>query len=199
MRIVGINGSPNVDGNTVFLLNRVLGQAEVLGAEVCLLHAGTLVSDTGGTPFCNACSSPCTGACFRGTALEDAYETLRGADALVLGSPVYFGTISAQLKAFFDKTRQLRSQKGLCNTVGAGVTVGGSKYGGQETTMRALHDIMLIHGMIVVGDGHTEFDCGHHGVCAQRPACDDTLAHQRADILARRLVEVCRATTSLRS
>jgi multimeric flavodoxin WrbA len=76
--------------------------------------------------------------------------------------------------------------------------VGGSRYGGQETTLRALHDIMLIHGMIVVGDGFADADCGHHGVCAHRPAVEDEAAHKRCDILARRVVEVCRATASLR-
>lgn len=49
------------------------------------------------------------------------------------------------------------------------------------------------------GDGHAGADCGHHGVCAQRPACEDLSARQRADILARRLVEVCQATASLHS
>jgi len=45
--------------------------------------------------------------------LEEAYEILKKADAIVMGSPVYFGSVSAQLKAFFDKTRKLRSEKAL--------------------------------------------------------------------------------------
>jgi len=36
--------------------------------------------------------------------------------------------------------------------------------------MKALHDIMLVHGMTIVGDGYVGDDCGHHGVCAQQPA-----------------------------
>ncbi len=198
MRIIGINGSPAPDGNTAFLLNLVLQSAAAQGAETQVLHAGTLVAGTGGNPFCTVCGNPCLGACFKGTALEAAYEDMRGADALVIGSPVYFGTVSAQLKAFLDKTRLLRSQKGLYNMVGAGVTVAASKYGGQETTMRAIHDIMLVHGMLIVGDGHADADCGHHGVCAQRPAVDDTLAHRRAELMAHRLVDICRATAFLR-
>lgn len=198
MLIIGINGSPDSDGNTAFLLKRVLSTSETLGAQTQLLHAAALVGGTGGTPFCTVCSNPCNGACFKGTSLEAAYETIIRADALVLGSPVYFGTVSAQMKAFFDKSRKLRKINGLYNVVGAGVTVAASRYGGQETAIRALHDMMLVHGMIIVGDGFNEADCGHHGVCAQRPAAEDALAHARADILARRLVQVCRATATLR-
>jgi multimeric flavodoxin WrbA len=198
MRIIGINGSPRPKGSTAFLLERILHTAGTLGAETRLFHAGTLLAEAGGTPFCTVCSNPCSGMCYKGTTLENAYAALQDADAVILGSPVYFGTVSGQLKAFFDKTRMLRMQKGLYNTVGAGVTVAASKYGGQETAMRALHDIMLVHGMILVGDGHADADCGHHGVCAHRPASEDTAAQHRADILARRLVEVCLATDTLR-
>lgn len=199
MRVVAVNGSPDPQGNTAFLLRRVLDKAEAAGVETHLLQVGTLMAETRVAPFCNVCSNPCQGSCYSGSPLEGTYETLRSADALVLGSPVYFGTVSAQLKAFFDKTRKIRAEKGLYNTVGAAVTVAASKYGGQETTMRALHDMMLIHGMIIVGDGHLSVDCGHHGVCAQRPASEDEIAHRRADILALRLIDVCQATMALRT
>ena len=76
--------------------------------------------------------------------------------------------------------------------------MGSSRYGGQETTIKALHDIMLVHGMIIVGDGYFEKDCGHHGVCAQKPALADDNALNRAEILGKRMVEVCNATQSLR-
>lgn len=198
MLIVAINGSPDPDGNTAFLLKRTLAAAETRGAETLLMHAATKVASTGGAPFCTVCSNPCNGTCFKDTPLEQAYETMAKADAIILGSPVYFGTVTAQLKAFFDKTRRLRRQQELYNKIGAGVTVAASKYGGQETTMRALHDIMLVHGMILVGDGFGDADCGHHGVCAQRPASTDNDALKRADLLAARLVEVCRATAALR-
>lgn len=198
MLIIGINGSPNTDGNTATLLTRILETSENLGANTQLLHAGELIKSTGGSSFCTVCNNPCPGICYEGKPLQDAFNLLRAADALILGSPVYFGTISSQLKAIFDKTRKLRSEKSLYNTIGAAVSVGGSTYGGQETTIRTLHDIMLVHGMLIVGDGFKDDDCGHLGVCAKRPVLDDTPALKRADILAHRIVEVCQATQSLR-
>lgn len=197
MLIIGLNGSPQKNGNTKELLEKVLSKAKSLGAETVILEIPKLLHSAR-QPFCTACSNPCSGQCFRDTALEESFELLKKADGIVLGSPVFFGTISGQLKAFFDKTRKLRGEKGLYNTVGAGVTVGTSRFGGQETTMRALHDIMLVHGMIIVGDGYLEDDCGHHGVCAQKPAGEDFSALRRAEILGKRLVEVCKDTESLR-
>ncbi|MDP4181986.1 MAG: flavodoxin family protein [Bacillota bacterium] len=197
MFIVGINGSPNKEGNTKFLLKKVLEKTEELGAKTSVLEAEDLINSSKSS-FCNACSNPCSGACFNGTKLEEAFELLKKADGIILGSPVYFGSVTGQLKAMFDKSRKYRVEKAFYNKVAAGITVGTSKYGGQETTMRALHDIMLVHGMLVVGDGYIEDDCGHHGVCAHRPAKDDEFAIKRADILAKRLVEVCEATKTLR-
>lgn len=187
MLIVGINGSPNKEGNTYFLLKTILDEAKKMGCEYEIINAQEALSLCK-TPFCNACSTPCNGKCFEGTMLEDAFKTISKADAVILGSPVYFGTVSAQIKAFFDKTRKIRGEKVWINKIGAGVTVGGSKYGGQETTLRALHDILMVHGMVIVGDGHPEFDAGHHGVCAQRPAKEEEFALKRAKILAEKIV-----------
>ncbi|HEY9062337.1 MAG TPA: flavodoxin family protein [Pseudobacteroides sp.] len=197
MLIIGLNGSPNKSRNTKFLLEKVMEKAAELGAEVSILEVPELLQ-TAKHSFCNVCSNPCSGVCFKGTKLEEAFELLRKADGIIFGSPVYFGTITGQLKAFFDKTRKLRGEKAFYNKIAAGVTVATSKYGGQETTMKALHDIMLVHGMTIVADGYLEDDCGHHGVCAHRPAQDDEFAIKRASILAKRMVEVCEATKALR-
>jgi len=42
--------------------------------------------------------------------------------------------------------------------------------------------------MVIVGDGHPDFDAGHHGVCAQKPAVNDDFALKRAKILAEKIV-----------
>ncbi|NLD49309.1 MAG: flavodoxin family protein [Clostridiaceae bacterium] len=197
MLIIGINGSPNKNGNTRFLLDTVLEKAKSLGADTEIFEVQELLASAKHN-FCTVCSTPCSGICYKGTRLEEAYEKMRLADGIILGSPVYFGSVTAQLKAFFDKTRKLRSEKAFYNKIAAGVTTGTSRYGGQETAMKALHDIMLVEGMIIVGDGFIEDDCGHHGVCSQKPSNNDEFAIKRAEILGKRLFEVCMGTASLR-
>ena len=195
--IIGLNGSPNKNGNTKFLLNTVLEKLKEMGAETVILEVPELLKSAKHS-FCVCCSNPCSGICYKDTSLEAAYELMSRADGLLFGSPSYFGTMTAQMKAFFDKTRKIRGEKAFYNKVAAGVTVGASKYGGQETTMKALYDIMMVHGMMIVGDGYVEDDCGHHGVCAHKPAENDEFAQKRASVLAKRLFEVCNATSSIR-
>ncbi|MFA7147893.1 MAG: flavodoxin family protein [Syntrophomonadaceae bacterium] len=195
--IVAINGSPNSEGNTSFLLQQALDECATQGADTEVLYCREIFKDQR-NPFCVACSSPCTGKCYKNKELANAYELISSADGLILGSPVYFGTVSAQLKTFFDKSRALRTEKKLLNVVGGAITCGASRFGGQETTIRAMHDIMLVHGMIIVGDGYGEDDCGHMGAAAQRPAEEDDNAIQRSRIMGKRIFEVARATTRLR-
>ena len=196
MYILAINGSPNRDGNTAFLLEKVLAAAAEEGVEGKLIHVMDAVKEQK-NPFCVACSSPCKEVCHeKDEGLKEACDLLENASAVVLGSPVYFGTVSAQLKAFWDKTRGMRTRKGLVGKPGAAVSVGAARFGGQETTIKALHDMMLIHGMSVVGEGIQDADAGHQGVSGQRPAEEDSFAQERAGILGRRLAQEVNKTSS---
>lgn len=196
MLIVGLNGSPNRDGNTAFLLDTALKAAAELGAETETIFVQEILEQDK-RPFCIACETPCRGVCYAGTKMEEALKRLGEADGLLIASPVYFGTVSAQLKSFWDKTRRLRREKKLLNTVGGALTSGGARFGGQETTLRAIHTMMLIQGMIVIGDSHQKSP-GHHGANAAQPASEDLNALKRAALMAKRMVEVCEATASLR-
>jgi len=195
--IVAINGSPNDDGNTAFMLQQALNECKKMGTATEILHCQQLLKDQK-NPFCMACASPCPGKCFEGKEIAKAFDLISRADGLIMGSPVYFGTVSAQLKAFWDKSRSLRTKKKLLNVVGGALAVGGSRFGGQETTIRAIHDMLMVQGMIVVGDGYFEDDCGHIGAAAQRPSWEDENAINRCRILARRIFEVAEATRYLR-
>lgn len=197
VKVIILNGSPNEKGNTWQLLDRLSGELTKMGVAVELVQVPAVLTASN-CYYCTACTTPCQGICYAGTPLEDLYQRMAQADGLVLASPVYFGTVSAQLKAFFDMTRKLRTDKGLLNTVSAAVSVGAARFGGQETTLRALHDIMFVEGMLIIGDGHVEHDCGHHGVCASKPAEQDTAAANRITVLAKRLVEVCASTKGIR-
>lgn len=190
MLIAGINGSPNKNGNTKFLMKSVMDELKKKGVETVIIDIMDIITEPK-VPFCVVCSNPCDGRCYKGTKLEKAYEIMTKADGILFGSPVYFGSMTAQLKALFDKTRKLRTEKALYNKPGAVLTVGAAKFGGQETTIKAVHDCMLVNGMVIVGDGYIDKDAGHHGVCAVRPAEDDEFAANRIKILADRMYEMC--------
>ena len=70
--------------------------------------------------------------------------------AVIAGSPVYFGTLSAELKGIFDRFIGTRRQ--MLGKVGAAFTTGNHHTGGKETTLLSILQALLIYGMIVVGD-----------------------------------------------
>lgn len=74
---------------------------------------------------------------------------LLDAEGIVLGSPVYFNNVTAQMKAFIDRTWCLRGK--LTNKVGAAVVVG-RRYGA-ESAITAIHAFFLKHEMVVAHRG----------------------------------------------
>jgi NAD(P)H dehydrogenase (quinone) len=75
-----------------------------------------------------------------------------------MGSPTYFGQMSAKLKALIDNSIQVH--KNLRGKVGGAFTSSGGTASGGETTLLSIVQAMLIHGMIVQGRA----DDKHYGV-----------------------------------
>jgi multimeric flavodoxin WrbA len=197
MLIIGVQGSPNLKGNTAFMIDLALKEAERLGAEVKRIDVEQVLK-TMESPFCTDCSKPCKGICAEGTEMAEVLELMRQADGVIVASPVYFGSLSGQMKAFFDKMRCLRGEKALLNTVGAALTVGHTTFGGEERAMAAMQDAMLVYGMTVVGNGHSDFNSGHFGAAMTDPARENEEGQQKIIALTRRVFEVAQATAALR-
>jgi len=89
------------------------------------------------------------------TSLDD----LIAADAIVMGSPTYFGNMSARMKTFIDRTIKIYTQ--LQNKIGAAFTSSGGIADGSETTLFSLIQAMLIHRMVIVGYQTGAYVVGH--------------------------------------
>src|SRR5208283_4154793 len=83
---------------------------------------------------------------------------LLAADGIIMGSPTYFGQMSAKLKKLVDDSVQIHKQ--MTGKVGGAFTSSGGTASGAETTMLSIVQAMLIHGMIVQGRA----DDKHYGV-----------------------------------
>lgn len=92
--------------------------------------------------------------------------------AMIIGTPVYFGTMTAQCKAFIDRCVMFRRNGWLFrDRVGGVLAVGGVRNGGQELTIQAVQAALLCHDMICVSDGQptahfgaTVFSGGEGGI-----------------------------------
>jgi NAD(P)H dehydrogenase (quinone) len=77
-------------------------------------------------------------------------KDLLKADGIILGSPTYYGTMAAEMKAFLDKSVQIHGK--LEGKVGSAFSSCGGLGGGVETTVLDMAKALLIHGMIIQGD-----------------------------------------------
>jgi len=79
----------------------------------------------------------------------DADELLKY-EAIVIGSPTYYGTMAAEIKKLLDDSVKLHGE--LNGKVGAAFASSANVGGGNETTILDILNAMLIHGMIIQGD-----------------------------------------------
>ena len=87
-------------------------------------------------------------------------EALLQADGICVGSPTYYGLMSGKIKTIFDTSVKIHGK--LEGKVGAAFTSSGGVASGAETTLLAILEAMLIHGMIIQGYPHTN----HYGAAA---------------------------------
>lgn len=173
MKILGISGSPVKNGNNEKAINYALAKAESQGFET---EKVTLAKKyLKGCIACDQCKEK-KGTCSIKDIMEDIRPKLAEADAIIISSPVYFGTLSGQLKCLFDRTLPLRRDNfKLKDKLGAAIAIGRSRNGGQEYTIQAIHSWMHIHGMIVVGDNN------HFGGTVMAPFDQDAVGKKTVD------------------
>lgn len=93
--------------------------------------------------------------------VDDAsVDELPNVKALILGSPVYYGLPTGKIKKFLDDSVKYHGK--LTHLVGGAFCSAGGTHTGSETTILALLEAMLVHGMIVQGNPHGN----HYGPAA---------------------------------
>jgi NAD(P)H dehydrogenase (quinone) len=98
-------------------------------------------------------------------------DDLLGYDAIIVGSPTYYGQMAAPVKQLFDESVTYHGR--LDGKVGAGFSSSANIGGGNESTIMGIIEAMLISGMIVQGDSNGD----HYGpVSIGRP--DDRVRRQ---------------------
>lgn len=85
---------------------------------------------------------------------------LTAADAIVIGSPTYYGNMTGKMKTFIDRTYGVHGK--LKGKVGGAFTSSGDTACGAETAILSILKAMLIHGMVVQG----RYDNKHYGPTA---------------------------------
>ncbi len=152
LKIVAIAGSPRAGKTT----------AQSLG--ICLEAAKALDPERIETELIELAEMEIPGYLAAGIPLKDgdrddfstiaAKLTNRSVAGIIVGSPVYFGSMTYLCKAFLDRCIALRARRfALSGKVGGVVAVGGVRNGGQELTISGIQAALLAQEMVLVGDG----------------------------------------------
>ena len=100
MKVIGLIASPRKEGNTAWIINKILEGSKEQGAETQSWYFNDL--DIKPCQSCYGCRQGDL-RCIINDDMQKLYHALEHADALVLGSPTYMGQMSAQAKIFTDR------------------------------------------------------------------------------------------------
>jgi multimeric flavodoxin WrbA len=159
MKVVSVNGSPRQNGNTALMLRWVCDRlAEAGGFKADKIYLEGMNLQPCGA--CGVCAKVKDGKCHGRN--DDGNELIarsRAADIILLGSPVYFGSLTAQIKIYMDRVGFV-SRTGdmfLNRKIGAAVVPG--RRAGHLLTFAELNMWFHINGMVIPGSSY--WNIGH--------------------------------------
>ena len=97
MKVLILQGSPRANGNTAWMAEEYKKAAEAAGHEVTLVNVAR--KKIAGCLACEYCHGKGEGACVQKDDMQEIYPLLAEAEVLVLASPIYYFTLSAQIQA----------------------------------------------------------------------------------------------------
>ncbi len=161
MKLIAINGSPRPQGNTNLLLKTVCEPLAAAGIQTEIVQlAGTNLR---GCTACMRCVENKNRRCIIDSdLLNDFLQKIYASDAVVLGSPTYFADVTAEMKAFIDRSGFVCRANGhlLSRKVGAGVVA--VRRAGSMHALQTLQNYFLINEMIVPGSSYWNIAYGRN-------------------------------------
>jgi len=150
MKVVGVNGSPRKQGNTGILINYVFEELKQEGIETEFVQLGG--RKIRGCLSCYKCFENRDCRCANDNdVLNEILAKMVEADGILLGSPVYFSSMTAEMKALIDRCGLVSSANGglFIHKVGASLAV--ARRAGAVSTFDALNHFFLYSQMVVPG------------------------------------------------
>ncbi len=159
MKVVAFSGSARKNGNTALLLRTALAELEAEGIETELVQlAGTEIN---GCIACYQCFQKKDGRCaVEKDCINDCLEKMKGADAILLGSPTYFADVSTEMKALMDRCGMVSRANDDMFKRKLGAAVVAARRAGAIHVFDTMNHFFLIGQMIVVGSNYWNIGMG---------------------------------------
>ena len=177
MKVLIINGSPRVGGNTSLAVNEMVKVFEKEGVETETVQIGN--KNIRGCVSCGSCGK--TGKCAFDDGVNEIADKFKEADGLVLASPVYYASANGTLIAALDR---LFYSAGFDKTMKVGASIAVARRGGCSATYDELNKYFTISGMPVVSSQY--WNSVHGG--GKGDAAEDLEGLQTMRVLARNMV-----------
>ena len=142
MKVLILNGSPRLNGNTAIALNEMVKVFEAEGVEPEVIQMGN--KDIRGCVACGSCFSK--GKCVFDDIVNELAPKFEAADGLVIASPVYYASANATLIACLDR---LFYSTHFDKTMKVGASVVVARRGGCSSTFDELNKYFLMNNMPV--------------------------------------------------
>ncbi len=158
MKIIAISGSPRKNGNTDTLLKVALEVLETKGIKTGFITlAGKKIL------ACNACMA-CVKEprCVLKDDFDPVFQEMIESDGFIIGTPVYFGSATAEITALLDRAGYVARKNGNLFNRKVGGPVAVARRVGQNFTLAQLLMWFMINGMIVPGSTYWNIAFGSH-------------------------------------
>ena len=142
MKVLILNGSPRVNGNTTAALNEMISIFDSEGVETEVVQIGN--KDIRGCIACGSCKA--NGKCVFDDIVNELAPKFENADGLVIASPVYYASANATLIACLDR---LFYSTSFDRTMKVGASVVVARRGGCSSTFDELNKYFMNCGMAV--------------------------------------------------
>lgn len=159
MKVLGVSGSARKGGNTSTLIEAAFEPLRAAGHECVLIElAGNRVE---GCTVCLKCKREQDQRCHgRDDFGNEVIVQMAGADAIILGSPVYFADVTAEMKALIDRSGYVARANGNMFARKPGATVAAVRRAGAIHTLDTMNHLFLIGEMILVGSSYWNLGIG---------------------------------------
>jgi Multimeric flavodoxin WrbA len=149
MKAVLFNGSPRKEGNTFDMLSTVANVLQEKSIKTEIIQIGG--KPVNGCKACMTCFQSEDKRCIQDDEMNENFEKMAAADAIIIGSPTYYADLTPETKALIDRCGYLNGASGNLLKRKIGASVVAVRRAGSIHVFDSINHFFLINQMIVPG------------------------------------------------
>jgi len=159
LKVIGFNGSPHKKGNTFLAIRQVFGQLEAQGIETEMISIGS--EEVRPCDGCGECKETRDGFCIIddddvNIYMKKAYD----ADGMVIGTPVYFGSVTPKVKALVDRMGYCSRAGGYLLKRKVCVAVAAVRRQGAVDALNQINNMFMLNQCVLPSSVYWNFGIG---------------------------------------